>query len=353
MSDKKSVLFLVHTEYHMMVALSLIADKFDDKQRYDLHIYQTENFSKTRFQFDKNVNLLNHLSYDTIKFEEREFRYNKQLVAAINTILKTSYDVFVIFNHHAFLPVFLTKQLYKKGTNIFLAPDGLKPYSNTKKLTPRWSTKTAIKFYKFLKANQLSFVWYFPTITYANLRVIQKVYVQFPETYNNITKKKVEKVSVLYSKRAKQLVNNYFKFNITNELSVLVKTIFYLNIPANDQAIYDFEIKILKELLARFPDYTLIIKLHPLTEEVQKQKFKALKKVLLITKSYPAELYISELLDSIVISFWSTACLINNKNTRVYWLYKALIKNKIMLDYVKIINPTAHIQEVEEISQIH
>ena len=350
--NKLNILFLVHTEYHMMVTLSLIADKYYDPQKYNVFIYQTENLNKTRFQFSKNISILKNVYYKTLIYDDKCKIYNEELGYFIKDCLSKKIDILVIFNHHAFLPVYLTKLLYKNGSQVYLAPDGLKPYSNSKKITPRWSILTALNYYKFLRVNRLPYIWNFPRLTYASLKEIEKVLVQFPEKYRNISNKQIEKVEILTSSESIKLIYKYFKFNIKDELDTFEKIIFYINQPFKDKSIYDYEIKFLKKLQLKFREYKLIIKLHPLTELNQKDRFKKLDNVDIIYKSTPAELYIANIRNSIILSFWSTACLIVNNYNRIYWAYPILKKNNIMLNFLELENPTKHIILVKKIEEI-
>ncbi len=350
---KRKILFLIHTEYHMMVALSLIDDLYCNSEKFDIQIYQSSNKKKKRFLFEKEINLLDNLSYKVIKYNERSNIYNNELVSFINNTIEIKYDVFIMFNHHMFVPVYLAKKLYKNGTEVCLAPDGLKAYNESNKITPRWSIQDAISFIRFLRVNKLSYTFHFPTLTYANLNAIKKVFVPFPSKYNNRTNKEVRKVNLMGTEKSNKMVKAFFKFDVLKELTNTKKVIFYVNQPVINDSIYKYEIEVLKSLQKKFIDYKLIVKLHPLTDAKQVEKIYALNNVEVITKSYPAELYIAALQDSIVISFWSTACLVNNKNIRIYWLFPALVKQGIMLNYVKITNPTEHIIEVENIHEIN
>ncbi|WP_298150152.1 hypothetical protein [Flavobacterium sp.] len=343
--------FLVHTEYHIMAALSLIADEYAGAD-YEITIYQSEDFAKRRFQFEKNIHLRENISYKVVRYEDRDFKFNQDIVNAIREILEADFSKFFIFNNHGFLPAYLAKRLYKQGTEIALCPDGMKPYSNNQKLSPRWSFRFMLNFFKFTKANKLPFVFYFPKLVYAGLKEIGTVLVQFPESYENKTSKKVERIAILSSDNAIELVNNYFKFDIKKEISSTVKVIFFINQPSKNQELCDFEIQVLQSLQIKFPDFKLIIKLHPTTEQSQRSRFESLAGVEFITKSYPAELYIAELHQSKLLSFWSNACVIDNPEVQTYWLHPILAAKKLLPGYIQIKNPTKHITELHSIEQI-
>lgn len=351
-STKQRILLLVHTEYHVMLALSLIADKYSSVSNYQVDILQTQTKQKNRFQFDLNTNIATNVSYKVVYYEERDFNYNGELVQLLQQIFNTRYTAFILFNHHAYLPVYMAKMLHKKGTEIHLAPDGMKVYNTNRKITPRWSLMAALHFQKFLRANQFEFQWHVPKLGYANLKEIKRLYIDFPQAYDNYTRKEIEELKILQSPLAKKWVSSYFNFTYDDDLERREKIILYINQATRNQPLYDFEIEVLQFLALKYPDYKLVVKLHPATETEQLNKMKQISGIQFISKSYPAELYIAQLVDSIVISFWSTACLINNEKTRIYWLTNIVKERDIMLDFVSIQNPTSHIIEVKDLNEI-
>ncbi len=351
-STKERILFLVHTEYHVMLALSLIADKYSSVSNYQIDIVQTKSKHDNRFQFNFNTNIAENVTYQVLNYEEHDFNYNSELVKLLEQIVNTGYAVFVLFNHHAYLPVQMAKMLHKKGTQIHLAPDGMKVYNTNRKITPRWSLIAALEFQKFSRANKFAFKWHVPKLGYANLKEINKLYIDFPQAYDNYTHKVIEEFNVLQSPLAKKMVSTYFNFTITDDLERTDKVIMYINQASRNQPLYDFEIEVLQFLALNYPDYKLVVKLHPSTEPDQLNSMKQISGIQFISKSYPAELYIAQLVDSIVVSFWSTACLINNESTRIYWLTPIINERNIMLGFVSIQNPTSHIIEVKDLNEI-
>lgn len=350
---KRNILFLVHTEYHMIVTLSVISDRYNDPELFKIYICQTEISTSNRFKVPKNIDLLSHVEYYTLKYEERDFTFNKQLHETVKDILDRKIDTFVLFNHHGFLPIFLAKKLSKKGCKICLAPDGAKAYNTIKRIAPRWSIKAAINLQRFLLSNNLYLnCIHIPTLPYANLPEIDEVWIQYIKGYENARNKTLVKIDILKSTLSLKVNNNFFGFNYSKELSLNNKILFYINQPVKNSAIYDYEIELLMYLRRRFEDHKLIIKLHPLTEKSQIERYNLLSNTQLITKTFPAEMYIAQLKDSLILSFWSTACLINNPQVRTYWLHPILERKAIMPDYIKIYNPSDHIVEVDHAENI-
>jgi len=350
--NKENILFIIHTEYHLLVALSIIADNFNDSTKFGVQIYQTETKGKRRFQFEKKVNNL-PLSYYVLKYDEADPGFNPNLRFELAELCNQQWHRLFICNHHGFLDIYLSWRLAKQGALISLAPDGTKPYGTTRMFTPRWSVLATLRFYTFLFLNR---IWipklHILTLTYANLNEINEVWVHFPESFNNRTNKIVRYVNVLKSPISRNFALDYFDIDVGKFLPRKNKIIFYANQPVKDRAIHDFEISLLENLVHKFPNYLLVIKLHPITNEHQVLKFEHLKNVSIIKQSFPAELFISCLSDSMVVSFDSTASLVNNEQCRFYWIHPMLIKENLELDYLTSLNPTSFIKEVSSIEEI-
>jgi hypothetical protein len=351
--SQKNILFLVHTEYHLIVALSVIADKYLGKSDYNIIVLLTESGSSSRFSEVKNLSDFENIVFRKINYSESEFKYNSDLHKLVLELLSQDFSTLVIFNQHGFLPIYLSKKFAEKGTKVCLAPDGAKAYVSTKGIAPRWSIKTAIKLHRFLIANKLFLNrLHIPTLTYADLKEIDEVWVQYDKDYRLAQGKKIVGIDVLKSKDSFSLVNSIFGFSPDTELHFTGEQIFYINQPVAREDFYNYEFTLLKKLTQKFPDHKLIVKLHPLTEEHQVERFKTLQGTSIITKAYPAELYIAQLENSIVLSFWSTACLIHNESVRTYWAYPMLKHAGIQFKYLNISSPTEHIIEAENIDMI-
>lgn len=351
MERKNKILFLVHTEYHLMVCLSAIADKYNDPEKFNVTIYQTEVKAKNRF---KNLNPipLPHVEYKKVQYDESDLSYNGNLKEELNNIESEKVDTLVIFNHHSLLAIYLSRKLSAKGTKIILGPDGSKPYANITSKAPRWSFKYSLKFRRFLKINGLSYRgFYWPSLRYATLKEISEVWIHYPKHYKNHNNKVVEKVRVMETPEAISLISDVFGFN-EKELPVNENVYFHVCLPPKEEKFVLFDLELLSELRKRLPDYTIVVKLHPFTNEKQINDLKKIEGCILINSSFPAEFYISKLKSSIVASYWSTASLINNTSCRFYWLYPMLEKKGIMMDYLNLVNPTDHITEVDTIEKI-
>ena len=124
-----------------------------------------------------------------------------------------------------------------------------------------------------------------------------------------------------------------------------------MNQPMHDDG--SFEVSTLKYLENKYPHATIYIKNHPLTSQVKLDAYKALNKVKIIDSKIPAELFISQLEDSIVFSVCSTSMFINNRTCRFYYTFAIEENNTIeRLKKYKVINPSKHIVSVNHVDAI-
>lgn len=347
---REKILFIVHTEYHMMVAISLIADMYSDGDKFDIQVFQTIGKKSSRFKFVKDLSLCPHVSYTELPYDEGEIEYNPHFKFYADS-LRSSIDVFITFNKLSFIDVYTIKTLDKTGTRIILAPDGAAAYGKTSAFTPRWSFLVALKMHQYLWKNQVrKLYFYWPTLVYGGMKEIDELWVQFPESIDDRAGKPVRKIQVLKSLASHQLAQNYFGYQPDN--FAVSDCIFYTNQPFREESINDFEIKLLKELKEKFPEKLIFIKLHPTTFESQAIRFKELGNVRIIQSTVPAEIYISQLRDSIALSFWSTSMLIDNDSCRIYWLFPMLYAAGIKLRKTSINLPSDHIQLVSSVAEI-
>jgi hypothetical protein len=129
------------------------------------------------------------------------------------------------------------------------------------------------------------------------------------------------------------------------------RVIFFMNQPMHDDG--SFEVNILKHLEIKYPGSTIYIKNHPLTSQVKLKAYTALKRVKIIDSKIPAELFISQLTDSIVFSVLSTSMFINNPSCKFYYIFAIQEHNNIeRLKKYSVINPSKHVVNVNHVDAI-
>lgn len=349
----KKIVFLTHTNYHFLVTISLITDCFYDDNLFTVTVLKTAPLEKKLAKTDRVETILfNHVHIEKIPYDEISVLPKEPTLNFIHELIESDVDQFIIFNQHSFLAIYLSCQLYKKA-EVILAPDGAKPYVSSNKITPRWSSKTALNFQRFLFRNRLfAFIPHYPTLVYGALKSIDEVWVHYPKAYSNLSRKKVRTINVLGTPDSISLTKRYFCFS-EDVVSEREGVLFYLNQPFKNKGRYEFELSFLQELSQKFPNRSLIIKLHPSTEREQVEKISKLSgNIRIINDNVPAELYILALSESLVLSFWSTTVFTNNPTCLHYWLYPMLKDKGLLPAYINLTPPSDHIMEANNIDQI-
>lgn len=337
----KSIVFMVNTEYHLLMAIGIINQYFRDN--YRLIIYRVSPIKGTR---------LNNVGFADTNIEYYEILYdytrpNPDLKIRLNEIVNLNPDVFFFFLENKFWENYLLSKLKKQGAKIILGPDGMKAYND--RILPKGRViKNYILGWKYcLEARIL----YPPFVekNYATSKYIDEVWVEYTSKYNNLTNKRVVEFSVSFDISTLQRLNKIFlveeaAFSLLNK-----KAILFLDSSISSKEYYNKTVSILKFLQDKFPDRVLAIKLHQQSNNKAKVEYGCLKNVNFLESNYPAELYIANAKDCIVVSLISTSLLFYNHNCKYYWTYP-LFEN--IVDYSGINNPTRHIKVISNVSEI-
>lgn len=350
---KENIAYLVHTEYHLLLAVSDALLRYKDTQSYSVTILiQRKNNSKRlRDELD-----FSHLPFQ-VTYLDLLVDINKPLQVddrkKIEDTAKLKLSKFVFFQEQNPVVLILISSFKKRGTEISIFQDGLKAYCfHTLKLSLGLITDN-IKQNRWLKKNGFTVDDHFSFLkcrNYAYLKHIDKVYLSYPDVYPNWNNKPLGIIESTFPSFVKDALKKLYKWNDTL-LQEKEGVIFFMNQPFR----YDgnFEISILKKLTEKYPGRRVYIKLHPLTPDAMVERYNALPDVTVFNSNIPAELFIFELKNSIIISFYSGSLLIDNNSSKLYWIYGIKEGNNIpSLNKITVINPTSHIREVTNVDDI-
>ncbi len=279
-------------------------------------------------------------------------QYDPVIKETLEKLAAGNWSKFVFFLEQAPVNQFLAVQLSKKGTTICVAPEGTKPYITISKAALPSRIRATLQNYRFLKTQRLLFgIPPLVSNVHGFLKQTDEVWVHNPDIYHNSTHKKVVQVDLFTSADQTKTVSEIFNFHIEQHLPEVDGILFYLNQWYVEFKVYDFELEVLQALLDKYPNKKICIKLHPNTHKFQVERFEKMDRVILNRVTVPAELFIINLSNSIIFSFWSASLLIKNDSCKFYWLHTLLEKQKLM-DWWSIKNPVRHIKEVNSIDEI-
>lgn len=336
-----------------MVASSIIEEAYSNPEEYAITIIQTTDPKGKRFNFELDISVFKNVEYLQLTLNTQNPKYNKDLSDTILRIRKRHFTFFIGFLEQHPLNIFFAKTLNKTGTIICLAPDGTKPYGKITKMALFSRIKMTLSNYRFLFINKL-YVYSFSLIdwNYGRMKEIDELWVFSSKGLCNSKIKKIKLINLLTTVSSRNIVSRVFNFKPSYIFKDTNQVIFYINQPFNKQEIYDFEIEVLDAIKKANYGRSLYIKLHPKTSSQQRERYKNYLHCYFIEDNAPAELYIAHLSNSLIISFWSAALLVNNSTCIFYWLHPLLTKKGLMINWLAMANPVDHIQEIDDLSQI-
>ncbi|MFH1119636.1 MAG: polysialyltransferase family glycosyltransferase [Bacteroidota bacterium] len=348
----KNIIAFVHTEYHLLLTVNQVLRLYNDAAAFNVELYIRRGINSKRLNQPHDFSGLPM----TVTYFDEEINTHEPLSdkarAEIKTLLDKNPDVFIFYQEQDVLMVILAYYFSKRGVDVCLYQDGLKPYNHLQYHSLgliRADHRQNIWLGKnnFVVPSWLSPVW---SKKYAFLKGISKVYLTFPEMYDNWNRKHLRKIEFL----PLDLLNPVFKRLFVWDESMLPereKVIFYMNQPMHDDGRY--ETGFLRQLENRFPDNPIYIKLHPLTNNIKTEQYKTLKNVKIISSTLPAELFIMNLKESVILSINSTSMFLDNPENRFYYLYRIFEEGIKRLSRWKVKrNPAAHIKVVNSIDEI-
>jgi hypothetical protein len=347
----KNILFYIHNEYHVFVIASLIKKYYSDPSEYRVTVLHQINPSGNRFKFDLKWN---ELGVDLVIIKTSKLEINREeVVPKIDKILEKTYYKYICFLEDVPLNWYLAEKLKERGTIISVAPEGTKPYITISKAALYSRLKATYENYHYLRNMGLA-IQSINIVSNKNgsLSHTDEVLINHPDFYENRTNKKVVPIEIHEDKAHLELASRIFNFNIIDHFKEVEGLLLYLNHWVVEFEIYEVEIDLLKNLKNIYPDREIYIKLHPNTHDFQLERLDKIPGITLFYSTIPAEIFIANVKNSIIFSFWSASLLIDNPSCKFYWMYPMLKKKNVKMEWFSIVNPTKHIQSADNIEMI-
>lgn len=350
---KEKIGYLIHTEYHLLLSIDDAQKKYSDNSKYDVCFILMRYTQFNRLKQDLDVD---ELPFEVLKMDfnlSLESNLTSEEKANLDKLLEFKFSSFIFFQEQDPLVIIMINKYVESNTNIYLYQDGLKPYvMNSMKFSVGlilhdFKQNFWIRKNGYPVKNYLSFI---NCKKYGQLKGINKLFLTFPAAYDNWNNLKIETLTPTFNEQFANVLKKVFKWN-DSLLDEKEKVIFFMNQPLHDDG--TFEMSVLKKLKEKYPLSKLYIKYHPLTSEIKIKQYKELSNVIIIDSQIPAELFISQLKNSIVLSICSTSMFINNEDCRFYWFSEIQENNNVArLKRYNIINPTNHVISVKSADEI-
>lgn len=351
---KKGKLFLVHTEYHLLLAIYYL---------YNNNNLFSENYENIFFlnAGAKSKRLNNELNFESLPLKIYYLDIGKNINDPIPNDLRDVLDTledhniseFNFFQEQDYFALIILSLLKNKNVKINLFQDGLKPYiSESLGFTPSLHIQD-FKINKYIQQNGYKVDDWFSSFRchkYGFLKQIDNIYLTFPESFPRKHSKKLKKLDFKMDTQLLEIYQNIFNWK-DDLLPHRENIIFFMNQPMHDDG--SFEMHTLRKLREKYPDYPIVIKNHPLTPREKIGLYKSMDNCTIIDSKIPAELFSATLNKSIILSVCSTSMFVDNPKCSFYYLYDIKEKNNIeRLNKYTVINPTTHVivpKSVEEI----
>ncbi|GAB1448394.1 hypothetical protein MASR2M44_14030 [Bacteroidota bacterium] len=348
MENKFENLFITGTPYQLIAAFNICKELYASSKYFNI-IYFTRSeatdYNLLKLEVDSNI--------DIIRFDINDWYH------LANSLRSKRFNRFFFFLENSIYDKYLAYYLKRNGTIICLAPDGTKPYGIYKKkhetlsmLIDTW------RDYKLLRARGLKLpdlIWsrYY---RYGSLKFLDEVWLQFPELFNSRINKTKGKIVRMPELKKHNLIMLKKIFGFTSNLLVQNKNIIlYFNQPFSSKALIDKEMDILSKLNERFPDKKIFVKLHPSTPNNNVELLSAIPYLFLIKDKMPAEFYLANISNSLILTGWSAAVmhLFKEQSNTCYYLYPmyADVDDKVMSQMNLIAFP--HVQMIGDFGQLN
>jgi len=350
---KKKIAYLIHTEYHLLLAMNDCRDKYTDLNNYEVHFFLKRNVKSNRLKQDLDTSVLPY----TITFLDFVIQLNGKLSIdekrKLEELRTMQFQEFNFFQEQDPITLILIEQYKKNGAQINLFQDGLKPYIvHTMKFSPDL-IRTNIRQNLWIRRNGYvvnDYFSFFNCKKYGFVKGIDRLYLTFPEAYKNWNELPITKMNITIDSDFLAVLRQLFHWE-DSLLTVRKNVIFFMNQPMHDDG--SFEVKALQKLRNKYPDSKIYIKNHPLTSDVKRKAYLALNDLEIIDSKIPAELFIAHLENSLVLSVCSTSMFIDNPSCRFYYMYAIEQDNNIKrLKKYNVINPTKHVITAKNIDEI-
>lgn len=349
----KNIVIIANTEYHLLVTASLICEGPWAGEAVKFRVIEAGPTDGARLKAVKNRAALG-VEYEQWDIDLSDSAASPAIGSRLKDLLTQDIDTLVVFLEHLPINVYLIKKLKKKGVKIILAPDGMKPYYDLDFGTWRSfaaTTRGTLEFYRYvLKSRLMPDFLYKQGLRYGMMAEIDQLLVSYPDRIRNTSNKEVGEISICTSDATKQMLGEVFEFQQYAGLPIFDGIVFYVNNIQFSEAAYKKEREVLQYLVG-LDSNGVFVKLHPQTPEGHIDGMKRLG-VTVINGSIPAELYISKLSGSAIVSGWSTSLMQRNDSCHHYWLTRYFSGQGCMYDAIDLTNPSLHIQEPAILEEI-
>lgn len=333
-------IFLIHTEYHLLVTIRMIASCFCKDE--NIIYYTVGRLKKEHFIETNNCGMI----FKPLPAKDYGVR------STLNEMLASNPSNFIVFQDFYSDIIYLAYHLHKKKIKVSLVQDGYKPYPiwHRKHLAMVVVKETSELYLQMIKRKALIPSLFFRTYKYGALRYIDAFWLEYPDGLPFKTRKELVKIPT-FSQESKSMCFKLFDYKKEDGYD---GSILYVGQAFRKDYLRKKELIIISDIIKKHSEKRFIYKPHPLVSKEQLSEISKIKGVEIYERSIPIELLMVSMDNSIIVSPWSAALLTYNDRCRYYWLHKMLFEEEIAQKgrQMEIVNPTNHIREVTNVDEI-
>lgn len=339
-TEKKIILFSIGTEFHYLVAMSIIDNHFSGREFEFILLLHGNPLLKNKrlgnINFDSKHRIIN------VDYIVSDNKPNKQIKAIILGFKKQVIFHYISFMYHDAFSVYLSYYFSKQGINCSLAPDGMIAYVKWNGKNPRSRLINTLDSYKFFLLNNL----FFPRIWITSWQFAANGYFKNIFSFLNAkpvlpSKKEITEFSFSFDQARVKELDAIFHVRYNPEIS-FKDSILIIN--TRNKGIEEYEKILIEKLLEINPDRIILYKKHPNYPIENLDFLNYLPNMVIFNDIFPVELLIARMHHSVIISSYSTSMLYLNNDCRYFWTYPILQNMGILKKPVTRTNPTTHIQ---------
>lgn len=334
--------FIVSTEYHFILVMSIIIEHFSGDQYKNRLIFNGPRSG------DININSLpENVSAVRITFNDKDFKSN--IKDEITT--KKIDNLFVAHTYRAYETYALS--LASTNTKIHLYQDGALFYHTMEVSLVLNRLRETFMIYKNLwdKNIILKKIVYYKRHMHKS-SFVNELWMTNPEIFvDPKTKLKINTIKLFTKNNSIKRFNDYFHTKKEEDYKEINNCLIYLAPIIRDMNFLSVEIEQIKRLKIKFNKERLIIKLHPGAKD--KRHFNALKENfgnVVIQNYIPAEMYIANSTNSCVVGSASTALFMKNEFCENFALKKYYQKLGIYASWKNVTLPE-HVISINEFDE--
>lgn len=340
----KKVLIQVNTEFHYMVALSLI-DKYYSGPDFDVHfIVFVHPVVKSRLA---TVNLDPRYTYHHVEYDHNAKKVFPDVLELKKFIEGNQFYHFISFLYHDPLFVYLTDYFKSKGTTTYLAPDGMGAYVKFRSKNYRSRLMNSLSGYKFLKLHGFKFnrLW-FTSWDFGRNGYYDYIYA-YSKTLPYLNDKKIVEVDYTFSPSSLESLKK--TFDVDFEGLPMDNVVLLIN---ERHKVVNYEKQLIDAIRKEKPGATILFKKHPNQAPENLEYLKQYPDIIVLDKVFPVELLIASLTNSVIISSYSNCMLYHNPTCKYFWTYPIVEKSGEFSKPIERYNPKKYINVVESFDEL-